>query len=42
MTKEVVEKKLLGNIEFQNETYVFENKTLTGAKFTLTLPIDKK
>jgi len=42
MTKEVVEKKLLGNIEFQNETYVFENKTLTGAKFILTLPIDKK
>lgn len=42
MTKEVVEKKLLGTIEFQNETYTFENKNLTGAKFTLTLPIDKK
>jgi signal transduction histidine kinase len=42
MTKEVVEKKLLGSIEFQNETYEFENKTLTGVKFTLTLPIDKK
>lgn len=42
MTKEVVEKKLLGHIEFQNETYEFENKTLTGVKFTLTLPIDKK
>ena len=42
MTKEVVEKKLQGSIEFQNETYTFGNKNLTGAKFTLTLPIDKK
>ncbi|MFA6788838.1 MAG: hybrid sensor histidine kinase/response regulator [Arcobacteraceae bacterium] len=42
MTKEVVEKKLLGAIEFQNETYDYQNKNLTGAKFILTLPIDKK
>lgn len=42
MTKEIVEKKLQGHIEFQNETYSFENKNLTGAKFTLSLPFDKK
>ncbi len=42
MTKEVVEKKLKGSIKFQNETYTFENKNLTGAKFTLSLPFDKK
>lgn len=42
MTKEVVEKKLKGSIKFQNETYTFENKNLRGAKFTLSLPFDKK
>jgi DNA-binding response OmpR family regulator len=42
MTKEVVQKKLHGTIVFKNSTYEFNNITLKGAEFTLTLPIDDK
>ena len=39
MTNQIITKHLKGNIEVSNETYTFNQKTYTGAKFIIELPL---
>jgi two-component system, NarL family, sensor histidine kinase EvgS len=39
MTNQIITKHLNGNIEVSNETYTFNQKTYTGAKFIISLPL---
>ncbi|MFY9073980.1 MEKHLA domain-containing protein [Malaciobacter mytili] len=39
MSKEIVQKHLYGTIDVQNSTYTYKNKTYTGAKFIIKLPL---
>lgn len=39
MTHQIIEKSMEGSIEVKNSTYKYDSKELTGATFTITLPI---
>jgi len=39
MTKEMIEKNMLGKLEVQNVNFDYEGSSYTGAQFTITLPI---
>mgnify|MGYP001176962340 CR=1 FL=1 len=39
MTNQIITKHLKGTIEASNETYVYNGKTYTGAKFVIKLPL---
>jgi len=42
MTNQIIMKNFNGNIIAQNETFTYKNETYTGAKFTITIPIEIK
>jgi len=39
MSKEMIEKHMYGTLDVSNETYIWENQSYTGAKFSITLPV---
>jgi signal transduction histidine kinase len=41
MTNQIITKHLDGKIEVKNSNYTYDNKTLTGAKFIITIPMSQ-
>lgn len=40
MTQDLIKKGMGGTIEISNESYIYNNKELKGAKFKITIPIN--
>ncbi len=42
MSKEIIESHMNGKLEVQNDEFKYKDKSYKGAKFTITLPIEKE